>query len=214
MSTLVAEARSLRRQLSDNVLNAKEHEDNLRAARLRVGHAADELGQDESRVARRMMEARTAVEGAHRRLSELGMPLESGIRELTQSRRPQAGITRQTADLLRQLGGQAILWLETEAQLGALGARVVASEREREDLHFQIAQLKGRLGILNAEADSQLNLLRSEAETLEAALTHVLEALARASDPVTRILAEIPSIRDTVTNTRTSGKGRNAALGG
>ena len=184
----------------------------MRAARLRVGHAADELGQDEARVARRLLEARTALEQARRQLSDLAMPLESGLVELAQqTRRTSTSIARHTAELLRQLGGQAVLWLEAEAKLAQLGARVMSAEREREDLHFQIAQLKGRLGILNVEGDSDLNHLRAQAEKLQDELTDVLESLMRVAEPVRRTLAENPSVRDTIADPRTLERGRNAA---
>ncbi|MET0286391.1 MAG: protein kinase, partial [Polyangiales bacterium] len=162
MAEQVEQARSLRKQLSDNLLRAKEHEDNLRAARLRVGHAADELGQDESRVSRRMGDAEAAIEATRQRLRELEQPMREGKRELAERQH----VDRSLVELLRTLGGAATLWLETEAQLAGLEARVVAAEREREDLRFQIAQLKGRLGILNVDADAELGALREQSDRL------------------------------------------------
>jgi chromosome segregation ATPase len=213
MSKLVDQARRIRRDLSENVLQAKEHEDNLRAARLRVGHAADELGHDESRVARRMTEAQTAMNEVRARLAELDARLGEGVRELAQLRAPRLLVTRPTAELLRELGVSAAIWLETEAQLATLTARVIGAEREREDLRFQIAQLKGRLGILNAEADTDLNALRVQADALEHELSRVLEALARTTEPVAQQLAAIPSVRDVIASSRTPPTGRNAASG-
>jgi chromosome segregation ATPase len=201
MTDLIEQARQIRRRLSDNLLAAKEHEDNLRAARLRVGHAADELGQDESRIVRRMAEAQAAIEGVRSRLLELEQPLREGLAELS-SLQSRGVLTRPLAELLRHLGGSAAIWLETDTQLANVGGRVVAAEREREDLRFQIAQLKGRLGILNAEADADLNALREQAEGLEGELSHALELLARTADPITRALAEDPSLREVLASAR------------
>ncbi|MDB4988737.1 MAG: serine/threonine protein kinase, partial [Myxococcaceae bacterium] len=195
LGELIEQARQLRRQLSENLLRAKEHEDNLRAARLRVGHAADELGQDESRVVRRIAEAQAISSTINESLAELDRPLVEGLRELSVMRGAQPRVTRDTAELLRALGGYASIWLETDDQLAAQHARVDAGEREQEDLRFQIAQLKGRLGILNAEADDNLNQLREQAERLEASLSRNLDALARTAEPINRALSEIPAVR-------------------
>jgi len=222
MTELIEQTRQIRRRLSDNLLRAKEHEDNLRAARLRVGHAADELGQDESRIVRRMAEAQAAIEGVRSRLLELEQPLREGLAELSALRsraeEPRAStlqtrgvMTRPLAELLRNLGGSATIWLETDTQLAGVGARVVAAEREREDLRFQIAQLKGRLGILNAEADADLNALREQAESLEAELSHALELLARTADPIARALAEDPSLREVLASARQGNVSRSAS---
>ena len=202
LGELVEQARQLRRQLSENLLLAKEHADNLRAARLRVGHAADELGQDESRVVRRIAEAENIIAQVNRSLLELSPALLDGLRELAATRGARLEVSRHVAELLRALGGRASLWLETEEQLTVQRARIMAAEREREDLRFQIAQLKGRLGILNAEADDELNRLREQAETLEAGLSRNLEVLARTAEPIGRTLAEFPSLRDALTNVR------------
>ena len=213
MGELVAQARRIRADLSGNVLQAREHEDNLRAARLRVGHAADELGHDESRVTRRMLEAQAAMEGVRARLDELDGPLADGIHELARLRASSPLVTRPTAELLRHLGGRAAIWLETEAQLATLTARALGAEREREDLRFQVAQLKGRLGILNAEADSELNALREQADGLEHALSRVLDALSRVAEPIAQRLAMIPGMRDVIASSRTQPPGRNAVSG-
>ena len=87
------------------------------------------------------------------------------------------------------------------------------AEREREDLRFQIAQLKGRLGILNAEGDDELNALREESDALEHELSRVLDALSRVTEPVARELAAIPSVREAIASSRTPPNGRNAATG-
>jgi chromosome segregation ATPase len=207
MSEQIEHARSLRKQLSDNLLRAKEHEDNLRAARLRVGHAADELGQDESRVSRRIADAEAAVEAVKQRLAELEQPMREGKQELSEKQ----GFDRGLVELLRTLGGAATLWLETEAQLSGLSSRVLAAEREREDLRFQIAQLKGRLGILNAEADGELNALRTQAEALEGELQHVIDLLGRSAEPISRALQEVPGVREALVHGKVGGGHRSAS---
>jgi len=196
MGQLVDNARTLRRRLSDNVLRAKEQEDNMRGGRLRVGHAVDQLGQDESRVARRIVDCRAALQQAEARLEELAQPVITSWRELPPGRAPDARLSRPLADIFRQLGGGASLWLEGDVQVAAHRERLASAEREREDLRFQIAQLKGRLGIVNAEGESELGLMREQAESFEAELTRTIEGLTRAAEPVVRVLSTIPGVRE------------------
>jgi chromosome segregation ATPase len=204
MNALIRRARELRQQLGDNVLHAKQQEDQLRNTRLRIGHAADELGRDESRVARRISEAHAAIEQARANQGEVSTPIEQGLRELVASTSAEGGLTRRTVELLRQLGGRATFWLEAEAQLAPLSARLASAEREREDLRFQIAQLKGRLGILNVDAEASLGALREEADQLEGELSATLEALAAQADAVAQQLALVPSLRELLPTARLS----------
>jgi serine/threonine-protein kinase len=204
MNQLIQRARSYRRELGDNLLRAKGQEDDLRAARLRVGHAADELGRDESRVARRIAEMHSPLEQSEARLHEASGPIEAGLKELYTAGALYVSLSRESAELIRQLGGQASLWLDAEAQLAPLSARLSAAEREREDLRFQIAQLKGRLGILNVDADEQLGALREQSDQLEAQLSSSLEALARAAEAVSQLLGANPAVRELLPTARVS----------
>ncbi len=196
MTQLIQNGRALRKQLSANVLCAKEQEDRMRGGRLRVGHAVDQLGQDESRVARRIADCRVALQQAEERLNELAQPVIAAWRELPQGRAPDARLSRPLADLFRQIGGGAGLWLEGEAHASVNRTRLLTAEREREDLRFQIAQLKGRLGIVNAEGESELGMMREQAESVEADLMRTIEGLGRAAEPVVRVLSAVPGVRE------------------
>jgi serine/threonine protein kinase len=204
MSQLVQRARGFRRELGDNVLRAKAHEDNLRAARMRVGHAADELGRDESRVIRRIAETREALEQAEAHVRESAEPIEAGLKQVYAAGAFYGPLSRESAELLRQLGGQASLWLDAEAQLAPLAARLSAAEREREDLRFQIAQLKGRLGILNVDADAELGALREQSDRLESELSGALESLGRLAETIAQTLGSIPGVRELLPTARVS----------
>ncbi len=214
MSALVARARQLRKTLGENVLRAKEQEDNLRNARLRVGHAADELGRDESRIARRIMETCAALAQAEAHLREVEAPIAAGLALLRGTSSDAARVDHKSAELLRQLGGHASFWLEAEAQLAPLAARLSSAEREREDLRFQIAQLKGRLGILNVDADSTFAALREQADQVEAELESTLEALSRVAETVASIFGAIPGMRELLPTARISAPARESAGSG
>lgn len=202
---LITRARSLREALGANLLRAKEQEDQVRAARLRMGRAVDELGQDESRVARRIQEAEASVSQAEARLQELALPLLSALSSFGALNPQRVGMSTALAERLRQVGGQAALWLEAETQLPALQARATAAIREREDLGFQVAQLKGRLGIVTAEAEGELTLLRQQGEDLEAGLARTLAAIVSAAEPVARAFNAVPSLRDVLSTMHQGG---------
>jgi chromosome segregation ATPase len=210
MNQLVQRARGFRRELGDNLLRAKAHEDNLRAARMRVGHAADELGRDESRVTRRIAETQAALEQAEAHLQDCAEPIEAGLKEVYATGALYEPLSRASAELIRQLGGQASLWLDAEAQLAPLAARLSAAEREREDLRFQIAQLKGRLGILNVDADDELGTLREQSDRLESDLSGALESLARIAESVAQTLGSIPGVRELLPTARVSAVARES----
>ncbi|MFT3922585.1 MAG: protein kinase [Myxococcales bacterium] len=208
LQQLVNRARAMRKELGDNLLRAKEHEDHVRASRLRMGRAVDELGQDESRVARRIADAAEGYAQAESRLNELAQPLFSAVYELAQPRVGRLAMNTALAERLRQIGGQAALWLEAEAQLPALRARVHSAEREREDLNFQVAQLKGRLGIVTAEAEAELQQVRQRVEELETELSRVLGGIQDAAEPVVRALSALPSVRDVLSTARLPAPGK------
>jgi serine/threonine-protein kinase len=196
---LVARARSLRQQLGDNVLRAKEQEDSMREGRLRVGRAVDELGQDESRVTRRIAEYELAVREAEARLGELEAPMVEAWCAIPPVRGEHVPLSRALAEHFKQLGGAASLWLDAEAQLSLQRSRLTAAEREREDLRFQVAQLKGRLGIVNADGETELSSLREQAEGLEAELSRTIDGLAAVVEPLARALIEVPGLSDALT---------------
>jgi serine/threonine protein kinase len=196
MGELVSRARTQRLALGSNVLRAKEREDALRLSRLQVGRATDELGRDESRVARRIQDLTTAMDGLRTQLDEVGQEVVSNK------------MTRRLAEDLRRLGGRASHWLDIESQLEAVEGRLVSAEREREDLRFQIAQLKGRLGILNAEAEADLGALREESERLGAELARLLEQLSQVGSELLQSLGALPGIRDKLLQFRASPDGQ------
>ncbi len=210
-SELVARARTLRSSLGDNLLRAKEQEDQVRAARLRMGRAVDELGQDESRVARRIQEAEAGTAQAEARLTELAQPILAAIASFSALSAGRIAMTTALAEHVRSVGGQAALWLEAETQLPVLRNRVLSAEREREDLSFQVAQLKGRLGIVTAEAESDLALLRQEGEELEAELARTLTAIVNTTEPVARALSAVPSVRDVLSTANRAGSAQGIA---
>jgi hypothetical protein len=179
-----------------------------------MGHAVDELGQDESRVARRVADATEGLNQAEGRLHELAQPLLAAVHELGVVPGGRLAMSSALAERLRQIGGQASLWLEAEAQLPTLRARVLAAEREREDLSFQVAQLKGRLGIISAEAEGELALLRQAVEELETELSRALLAIQSAAEPVVRALSAVPSVRDALSTGRSAVAGQGAASRG
>jgi hypothetical protein len=68
--------------------------------------------------------------------------------------------------------------------------------REIEDLQFQIAQLKGRLGTVNAESDIDLGNLRDQTTKLDSEIRKNVDALVNEAEPIYRYLHNFPFIRE------------------
>jgi len=97
--------------------------------------------------------------------------------------RDESRADRSVQDLDTQIEGMT-------AQLQALRTQRDARDGERADLSFQIAQLKGRLGSLNAASDVDLTPLRDELSRLDTEVHQLLEALVAGAEPVARFLSE------------------------
>jgi len=202
MRTHITEIRDLRKRLDGLSQNAAQHEDEMRDARLRIGLALDELGRDESRVLRQIAETQPRLDEATKRRDDLEMPLVRawGTIPPLPTRSPRA--TRQDAEVLREAGHLASIWLEADRALGVLEREMAVRRREREDLDFQVAQLKGRLGTVNAESDLDLGSLREQSNRLDSEIRKRVDGLVADAEPVARHLNSFPFIRERMSNSR------------
>ncbi len=200
LQTRVVKMRELRQKLDALTSNASRREDEMRDARLRIGRALDELGHDESRVSRLLSDIRPKLEEAKRRLEELEKPLLRAWAAIppVPAERPRA--TPEIVETLREAGHLAAIWTEAERAYTARQRDLAEREREREDLKFQVAQLKGRLGTFNAESDLDMGDVRNEATRLDSELRMMIEALMRDVTPVYNHFMAIPRVRDRVFN--------------
>ncbi len=184
-----------RRNLAHLAQRSAETEQRARETRLRIGRALDELVSDESRAARALREFESRAEGTHSRLSDVERPLAESWESLRRAQAGNAAISVELANALRETGALASAWLELARADHAVARELAERRREREDLGFQVAQLKGRLGAIQAEAEHELGTLRAESARLDSASTALGDALARQATPIVQHLVQWPALR-------------------
>ena len=202
MRTHITQIRDLRKRLDGLSQSAAQHEHDMRDARLRIGLALDELGRDESRILRQIAETQPRLDEATQRRDDLEMPLLRawGAVSPLPAKSPRA--TREDAEVLCEAGHLASIWLEADRALGVLERDMSVRRREREDLDFQVAQLKGRLGTVNAESDLDLGSLRDQSNRLDSEIRKRVDGLLADAEPVVRHLNSFPFIRQRMSQSR------------
>jgi serine/threonine-protein kinase len=189
---------TIREDLSRRIAEATEQEDQARNSRLRIGRALDELTNDETRVAE-------AIRGGDLALREARLTLERADAALPAAWAaiPPAppGARAVGADVLARLheaGELARSRLESLAAITRLEAELEARAREREDLCFQIAQLKGRMGSFNAVTELDLDDLRAKTMELDGAIEEEIEGVVEESARIVQYFMQFPELRDMV----------------
>jgi serine/threonine-protein kinase len=191
----IARVRDVEQRLSRAAEAATGRETELRANRLRLGRAIDELVRDESRAVGAIDDLYREVATLRRSLVEAETAVARGLRSL---RDPASGssLDASLAGLLRDTGAAAGRWLEAEERLGTIQLEIRKREREREDLQFQVAQLKGRLGCGSAETDLELTQLRETSQQLDRDRAALLDLTAQRASVIAQHLASFPELRD------------------
>ncbi len=202
LSDRIDAMRQMRRELDDLANKATRHEDEMREARMRIGRALDELAQDEARVQRQLAEVRERHDEAKRRLDELERPLLRAWAAVPVLPASGPALDREVVEALRDAGQLAAIWIEAERSVSTLHRDMTEREREIDDLRFQIAQLKGRLGTVNAEGDLDTGGIREETSRLDAELRSVVDEVVKGAEPVYRHFMAFPELRDEVLGNR------------
>ncbi|HKP56456.1 MAG TPA: serine/threonine-protein kinase [Polyangiales bacterium] len=155
----------LRGEMDGSARELTNKEDDLRATRLRIGHALDELAHDESKLGRQLEAEQAELRAAQH--------AAQGCIEAVLSRPSLATIAAKQDQPLSQedaisLQGfvVAVEGVRTsQARLRKLEPSQEAKREALKDLAFQIAQLKNRLAMLNVESGA------SQGETQERVLS-------------------------------------------
>jgi tRNA A-37 threonylcarbamoyl transferase component Bud32 len=217
LATRIREARAVADELARIASGVNAREGEIRALRLRLGHAIDELGRDESRALgliddlyRRLGEAKGRHAHAEPALSHAiatirsykaaPVNLKEGTFGGTIPGGPgySGGITHELAIAISDAGLHAATWLEAEGQVRSLSAEVATRERERDDVKFQLSQLKGRLGSLTAEQDIELNTLRSRTAELDRKSSELMEEVSQRAGVLTEHFSGFPQLREVI----------------
>ena len=187
--------RESRAELDRVSQSSADTEQRSRDTRLRIGRALDELVGDESRAVRRLAELELRVTESHARIAEVTRPLSVAWCAVPPVAITGPVVTSEVAEALREAGALAGAWLELDRSVRAVQRDLADRSREREDLAFQVAQLKGRLGSINAEAEIELGALRDKGTRLDAAIGQRLEAIVTKAGPVVQHFMQWPELR-------------------
>ena len=103
-----------------------------------------------------------------------------------------------TIQRLRDVGQLASVWVEAQDAVLTLGRDVSRRERDRDDLRFQVAQLKGRLGTMSAEGDIDLDALRETTRRIDTEIQELLDRIAKQCTKVVEHFLGYPDLRDAV----------------
>ena len=191
----IADARSLERDLAVVGTSTTAREQEVRNVRLRLGRAIDELSRDESRAAGEIDDLYRQLAEARQRHATSEAPL---ARALNIVRSSKAIVDREVATELRSAGMLAAAWLEADQLVQALSDKLRVREREREDLRFQVSQMKGRLGGMNAAEDVELGAMRAQNTDLDRRHNTLSDEIAQRAAAIMQHFAGFPELRELV----------------
>jgi hypothetical protein len=169
MEGTLAQLPQLRTQLHSSARSLTTQEDEVRATRLRIGRALDELVSEESKLARQLdagKRERGLAEGA---LRDTVRALATRAPSPLPRKRPGETLSSEDVQQLDALHTQLSALAEADAHLTRVQKEMEQRRLAWDDLRFQVAQLKGRLATLNAESSvvqghTQERVQKSEVE--------------------------------------------------
>jgi serine/threonine-protein kinase len=191
----IADARALEKDLAAVGASTSVREQEVRNVRLRLGRAIDELSRDESRAAGEIDELYRQLAEARQRHASAEAPLSRSLNTL---RAGKPVVDRDVAAELKRAGQLATSWLDAEQHVLSLSDQLRVRERERDDLRFQVAQMKGRLGGMNAAEDVELGAMRAQNTDLDRRHGALSDEIAQRAAAIMQHFAGFPELRDLV----------------
>lgn len=198
LATWVKDLSLRRADLDRSATSLMHQEEEIRNVRLRIGKAIDVLVRDESRTLRELDGIRSVDGGAQEGTAAAEQRLRAAWANLPLPPGPADPIDVATVARLRELGAAAAAWEAMAQQSGELRAQRAQREQGQNDIKFQVAQLKGRLGTLTAEGEVDLAMMRQKTEELDLEVQSLLDKIASRSEEIVKHLLEFPELRDQV----------------
>ena len=193
---IVTDIGGLRQDLRSAAERATEREQEVRKPLEQIGHALDQLAQDESRVARQIEEFESQIAPAEAGLdAAIHALLTRGAVELP---RMQVGHVLSAADVvmmrdLARWGGELEL---ARVRVADLRSRLDRKRAEGRDVRYQMAQLKQKLETLNASSTLDKEIWTEEVNRLSATIHARLEAIPPVAERISRHLSQYPALRE------------------
>jgi serine/threonine protein kinase len=190
MDRLVSQLRSLRDALNKAARSATEHEDAIRGLRLRICHALDELARDDSRLAGELEGQKVALERAQARLEGAFSALDRGVLGLPKVPVMEQALNPSDHQAVAELLHSASRVRESRQRVAQIGKTMQDMSAQREDLRFQMGQLKGRLGSVNATSSQEAQDSHVETGRLDTQMRQCVEQIIAQAEQVAGHLRE------------------------
>jgi serine/threonine protein kinase len=172
-----------------------EREADASDARERIGRALDELWRDESGLKRQIEELDRRVDRASSLSEQVVTDFRAAWSEAVLAVGPGGALTPESADAVERVGRKALAWRQAQDELAECRTLSKTRVAANEDLRFQVSQLKGRLGALNAEVEREIDGLRTRASELGALNAGRLEELNEIAAAIGGHLSDFASAR-------------------
>jgi chromosome segregation ATPase len=183
-----AELERLGRQLADRESEASD-------ARERIGRALDELSRDESGLKRQVEDLQRRCERAAQRAQQSALDFKFAWDDARRVVGDDALERVEAAQAAEAAARRATAWRQAQQEVveskSLSESRVAASE----DLRFQVSQLKGRLGALNAEVEHEIGALRERVSEFGVQNASIFEELHEVASAIGAHLSEFPQAR-------------------
>ena len=166
----------------------------------RIGRALDELARDESAVLRQLEDLERRLERARMRTTQAAVEFQKAWREAGDLVPDGVMNSLAAANSVEGAARRAMAWRQAMQEIEETGSLVDLKRAARDDLRFQVAQLKGRLGAVNAEVEHELSSLRDRASEMGAQMASTQEQLADAGSTLSQHLMELPASRPLITS--------------
>jgi serine/threonine-protein kinase len=181
--TLAAMTR-LKREMDGSARELTTKEDDLRATRLRIGHALDELAHDESKLARAMGAEEAELERAQHAVNgHIGAVLTRPSLAPIAARIGEK-ITQEDSISIQGFTVAVDQLRTSHARLRQLQQSLEPKRAARKDLAFQIEQLKQRLATLNTESSAAQRHTQDRVQLADAELKLALAQLVSEAEQV------------------------------
>ncbi|MDP3279400.1 MAG: protein kinase [Deltaproteobacteria bacterium] len=172
-----------------------EHEADASAARERIGRALDELSRDESALRRQAEDILRRMERAAQR-AELSAAEFASAWKIAVQTVDESGLSNlESAVVVETAARRATAWRQSMLEQEELVSLQKSRGAAADDLKFQLSQLKGRMGALNAEVEHETAVLREQVSELGVQAAMLYEKLNELATTLGVALGEYPEAR-------------------
>lgn len=195
LQTAIEEVPALTAQLTSTVTTATWQEKDERDTRLRIGKALDVLASDDSRISRQIDEISTQRDSARCHLVKAMGAVAESVSHAPTAVRSGERLSIQEATAINRVMQRAQTLAAIDEKVAKLDSDLESKQNEQGDIHFQIEQLKGRLGTLNAESTINKSMTETQTEQIESELQIKLNSIVPIAGKIISHFMQFPELR-------------------